>query len=90
MKAEDIKITYSEGEPVDSSSKHFGGNFELRHPVAALTQEQNAYGNFEAWNKMYGDERSGVRVIKLFLQMHFTNFRNKLECLTQIGLSSLV
>jgi hypothetical protein len=73
-KTEDIKITYSEGEPVDSSSKHFGGNFELRHPVAALTQDQNAYGNFEAWNKMYGDERSGDNVIKLVMSAIYEFF----------------
>ena len=60
---EDIKITYSEADNSDPASKNLFQKFEapeLIHPVAAsLTQDKNAYDNFEAWNKMYGDERSG-------------------------------
>ena len=57
---EDIKITYSEAvEAADQSQKNFEPS-ELRHPVASLTQDRNAYDNFEAWNRMYGDERAGA------------------------------
>jgi hypothetical protein len=68
---EDIKITYSEGEN-NLAAKHSeneksddGGH--IKPPMAMMVEDRrtsydnfedrHAYDNFEAWNKMYGDER---------------------------------
>ena len=59
---EDIKITYSEGEN-NQESKHSENEKSddedfVKPPMAMLVEDRHAYDNFEAWNKMYGDERS--------------------------------
>ena len=48
-------------EAADQSQRSFEVS-ELRHPMASLTPDRNAYDNFEAWNRMYGDERAGAGV----------------------------
>jgi hypothetical protein len=69
---EDIKITYSETDP--NNSKH-GSNKNLMEPEtdpeepmtsavldSKASADRNAYNNFEAWNQVYGDEKTNEKV----------------------------
>ena len=74
MAPEDIKITYSETDNINKDNNKLEPETDPEEPMtsalfdskvsavldskSSAVIDSNAYNNFEAWNQMYGDEKS--------------------------------